>query len=233
MTRGPDTRIRIKIAARQLFAERGVEAVTVREIVAAAGAKNGGSLNYYFGSKEGLISELLADLFKACSRGWLQGLTGLEKSGGALGVREVVTVLVKGADTFPGVDPNPTAARFLASVLHTRRRVVREIMNQLDYTVFNHLLGYIAKLRSDIPPAVMSQRLIYFSWYLVSVQSAIEASLTNRKPNRVWLNYDPKANIIDTATGLLEAPIGETAPVTTEPRPAEAKRGRIKASSPS
>lgn len=63
-----DTRRNIKVAARKLFAERGLEAVTVREIVAAAGAKNGGSLNYYFKSKEGLILELINEIFGDLSR---------------------------------------------------------------------------------------------------------------------------------------------------------------------
>lgn len=226
MVANVDTRVRIKIAARKLFAERGVEAVTVREIVAAAGARNGGSLNYYFGSKEGLISELISDLFKTWSRGWLQGFSELEKSGGALSVRDVITVLVQGGDTFPGSDPNPTAARFLASVLFTRRSVVRETMDQMDYTIFNHLLGYIAKLRSDIPRPVMRQRLIYLSWYLISVQSAHEASLANRKRSDVWLKFDPQANIIDTATGLIEAPIGA-------PLPAAKPRARMVRRKPS
>jgi AcrR family transcriptional regulator len=223
MTTRVDTRTRIKVAARKLFAERGVEAVTVREIVAAAGARNGGSLNYYFGSKEGLISELISDLFKAWSQGWLQGFADLEKAGGAPGVREVITVLVMGADAFPGVDPNPTAARFIASVLHTRRAMVREIMDQLNYTIFNHLLKYIARLRPDIPRDVMNQRLIYLSWYLISVQSAHEASLAGRVRSEVWMNYDPKANIIDTATGLVEAPIGP-ARAAGEARRAGSKR---------
>ena len=77
-----DTKVRIKICARRLFAERGVEAVTVREIVAASGAKNGGSLNYYFKSKEGLIMELLADVFRDSSDGWLEALSDLQRTGG-------------------------------------------------------------------------------------------------------------------------------------------------------
>lgn len=49
------TRERIKRAARRLFALNGVDAVTVRDVIREAGAKNASALNYYFGSKEGLI----------------------------------------------------------------------------------------------------------------------------------------------------------------------------------
>ena len=44
----------------QFVARRGVDGVTVREIVAASGQKNHGSLTYYFGSKEELVRELVA-----------------------------------------------------------------------------------------------------------------------------------------------------------------------------
>ena len=52
------TRERIKRAARRLFALNGVDAVVVRDIISAAGQKNVSALNYYFGSKEGLLETL-------------------------------------------------------------------------------------------------------------------------------------------------------------------------------
>ena len=78
MTTKPATRIpardQIKLAARRLFAERGVDGVSTREIVKAAGQKNQGSLNYYFGTKEELVRELVVDgakLIDEFSRGRL------------------------------------------------------------------------------------------------------------------------------------------------------------------
>jgi AcrR family transcriptional regulator len=55
----PDrTRALILDAAEQLFAVRGIEAVSVRSILAAAGV-NVALAHYHFGSREGLIEELL------------------------------------------------------------------------------------------------------------------------------------------------------------------------------
>ena len=51
----------IKRAAQSLFAARGVDAVSVREILTAAGQKNGASLHYYFGSKDALVAQLVID----------------------------------------------------------------------------------------------------------------------------------------------------------------------------
>lgn len=203
-----DTRQRIKVAARRLFAERGVEAVTVREILASAGAKNGGSLNYYFKSKDSLIEELIADFFRDSSDILLDGIQSLERMGGPQSVRDVVTILV--ASYKPVTDPSPTAVRFLFSLLSTRRRMVNEFMERMHISVFSRMLQYIANLRPDIPPQVLRQRWIYFAWYLVSAQSAYEAYLASNRKSAIWTDTDPIINMIDTATALIEAPCSTT-----------------------
>jgi len=216
-----ETRRSIKVAARRLFAERGVEAVTVREIVAAAGAKNGGSLNYYFKSKEGLILELLTDLFRESSSAWLEGLTSLEKRGGAQSVRDVVEVIVLAPDTTKFSDSAPTSSRFLASVLFTRRKMITDFLEQMNFSVFGRLLQYIEEMNPDVPGPIMRQRLIYFAWYVLSVRAAYETWIASRKRSEIWSGYDPLLNLVETATGLLEAGYSDTeraAPPVKKPR---------------
>jgi AcrR family transcriptional regulator len=228
-----ETRDRIKAAARQLFAERGVEAVTVREIVAAAGAKNGGSLNYYFRSKEILIEELISDSFRDATEGWLDRLAVLERAGGARTVRDIVEVLIMGTVNSRSKQP-PTAARFIASVFFTRRHMIRDLMKQLNFTVFERLLKQISEIRSDIPAAVMRQRLIFFAWYAISVLSAHEAYVASRKSSSVWSAVDPLLNIIDTAAGLIDAPSHyenmanpQRLPASDAKAPRAKRRGRL------
>lgn len=55
---GQGTQDRILDAAERLFAERGLEGVSVRAILAEAGV-NAALANYHFGSREGLIDALL------------------------------------------------------------------------------------------------------------------------------------------------------------------------------
>ena len=200
-----DTRKNIKVAARRLFAERGVEGVTVRQIVAAAGAKNGGSLNYYFKSKEGLILELLNEMFSDLNSAWLEALSALDKNGGPTCVRDIVELIVRTPNDQTYSDPSPTAHRFLASVLFTRRKMLSDYLEQMSFSVFRRMLQLIANLRSDIPAPVMRQRLIYFAWYLLSVQAALEAWKASRKRVDLWTQVDPIDNLVDTATALLEA----------------------------
>ena len=54
-------RNQIKAAAQLLFARHGVDAVTVQQIVNAAGQRNNAALHYHFGDKEELIRQLVVD----------------------------------------------------------------------------------------------------------------------------------------------------------------------------
>lgn len=50
-----ETRLRLIEVAERLYAERGVNGVSLREIGAAAGQRNTGAARYHFGSQEGLL----------------------------------------------------------------------------------------------------------------------------------------------------------------------------------
>jgi AcrR family transcriptional regulator len=45
--------------AERLFARRGLYQVTVREILQAAGQRNVSAINYHFGSRDGVLNEIL------------------------------------------------------------------------------------------------------------------------------------------------------------------------------
>lgn len=55
---GEETRTRLLDAAERLFAERNLDAVSVRDITEAAGA-NTAAVHYHFGSKAGLVTAIL------------------------------------------------------------------------------------------------------------------------------------------------------------------------------
>ena len=58
-SRALDTRDRLIATAEELFAAQGVEAVSLRQIVRAAGAKNATALQYHFGDRAGLVRSVL------------------------------------------------------------------------------------------------------------------------------------------------------------------------------
>ena len=74
---GRDTRERLVITAEELFATRGIDAVSVRDITEAAGA-NTAAINYHFGSKRGLIEAIVASRAVALGRRRAELLDELE-----------------------------------------------------------------------------------------------------------------------------------------------------------
>jgi AcrR family transcriptional regulator len=53
------TRVLLITTAERLFAERGFDAVSLRVIAAAAGTRNTGAAQYYFGDKEALVRAVI------------------------------------------------------------------------------------------------------------------------------------------------------------------------------
>jgi len=58
---GEATRMRLMAVAEQLFAERGISAVSLREIATAARQGNNAAIQYHFGNKEGLLRAIRVD----------------------------------------------------------------------------------------------------------------------------------------------------------------------------
>jgi AcrR family transcriptional regulator len=75
------TRNRIRSAAEHLFANRGFDGVSLRQLTAKAGV-NLAAVNYYFGSKEGLYSEIIDQRIRPLNEARLTGLAEAMASAG-------------------------------------------------------------------------------------------------------------------------------------------------------
>jgi len=209
----PSTRDRLKAAARSLFAERGIEGTTVRDILTVAGEKNGASLNYYFRSKEELIRELTVDVFRLMDDRWNAQLAELDRQGRPLDIRDYVRILVTSSDT-SDVEDEPTTARLSEAITHHRYHLVREILKEHRLNAYDVILGRIAALMEDMPRPILRQRLLLLTRYLSSVFALYEASrASNAQPRSVQLPQGADlGNLVDTAVGILTAPVVDADP---------------------
>ncbi len=88
-----DTRLALIRAAEQLFASKGHDAVSLREVSVTAGQSNNSAVLYHFGSRDALIDAVLERHSAPIQQRYLAQLEALERHGG-LSARALVEILV-------------------------------------------------------------------------------------------------------------------------------------------
>ncbi|MDB5669476.1 MAG: transcriptional regulator, TetR family [Alphaproteobacteria bacterium] len=212
--RGDQTRDQIKLAARRLFALRGIHGVTTREIVAATGQKNGGSLHYYFRTKEALVRELIVDGAKLIDDRRNVALDAAEEGGGPRTIRKVLEILVWPSTGLGEAEGEEDSyIRFISHLGLQERGLLDEALGGRWNSGYQRCLGHLRRLIAGLPLALVEQRLVFLSLSLRAIMAAREAALDHRREHRrFWTAGATMENLIDALEGMLVAPISpETA----------------------
>jgi AcrR family transcriptional regulator len=194
-----ETRNQIKAAAQMLFARHGVDAVTVQEIVDAAGQRNNAALHYHFGSKEELIRQMVVDGAAVLDKRRREMLDAIEARGGPKSIREVMLVLMLPVIELAGDERWRGYIRFTSNLQASNPKALRAALNNQwnsgYIACFNHL-----KQMLPLPSAIIEQRLSMFAIYANSILSAHEAALESRntRTSRLWSQPFTIENMIDT-----------------------------------
>lgn len=203
-------REQIKLAARRLFAISGIDGVSVRQIVDAADQKNHGSLTYYFGTKEALVRELVADGAKLIDERRNAMLDRLEKDGGRISVHDIVETLVLPSIGLSGEnqDEEDTYTRFISMLTMNHRDLFMDALEKRWNSGYLRALEHLRQLMPEMPDAAKNQRFVFMGAYLSSVLSLREAALTDSShPHPTWQSPDTLSHFIQTITVMLEAPL--------------------------
>lgn len=204
-----DPRARLKQAARRLFAERGVHAVTVREIARAAGQKNLGVVGYYFGTKENLVAEILTDGATSIEARRIAHLDRLEAEGGPKTVREAVEALVLPSAMF-GADETEAGEhfnRFLLLLSLSDSDFIDRTLEGRWNAGYQRCLTHLRRLMPDMPIAAKNRRFVFVGAYVSSLLALRESKLHD--PTRAhsrWRSDATLRDIVETTTAILEAP---------------------------
>ncbi|MDB5630310.1 MAG: transcriptional regulator, TetR family [Tardiphaga sp.] len=225
------TRDLLKLAARRLFALRGFDGVSVRDIVVAAGQRNSGSLHYYFGSKDELARELVADGAKLIDDRRNRHLDAIEARGGPRNLRDLVEILVWPSTNLAGdvtqTSKEDTYIRFITMLQMSHRQLFLDALEGKWASGYDRVLGHIRALLADIDPEILNQRLMLMSLYLRAAMSSREAALEGGKPHRVWSDAVTMENFIDTIEGMLKPKPSKRTVAMLEQRAAAGKlRGK-------
>jgi AcrR family transcriptional regulator len=195
-----DTKAQLKAAAQLLFARYGVDAVTVQQIVSAAGQRNNAALHYHFGDKDELIRQLVVDGAKVLDQRRREMLKALGASGRPVTVRDILVVLV-----MPVIELSNDArwagyVRFTSNLQSTNRAMLRSALNNQWNGGYIACLVNLKSILSDIPEPLIDQRLSILGIYANAILSARESALDTRTERQAnfWEGLYTLENILDT-----------------------------------
>jgi len=196
------------LTGQRLFAEKGIDAVSMREIAREAGQRNNSALHYHFGSKEALIQAILQrgmreinelrndyidQLYTDARHGELRGL-----------VEAIVWPLASRLMTSRGNTYN----RFLAAAqVHPDVDLAASTREEEDRG-FRRIHELLQRALPDMPELLLRQRyLAGVSFVMFSLADYERISTRRIKDKRVFDLQRAIENLIDMVTGAIAAPV--------------------------
>lgn len=201
------SRARIKETALRLFSERGIDGVSVRDIVSAAQMKNGASLHYYFGTKDALIRELIIDCAVRSDKARLKRLEALEANGGPRCVADIARLLIESEVSLEEEGGTGGQMRFIMALQINHRSLVVDALDNSEHASgYMRCVEHLRRFLDHMPPEAVRNRLILMYLYIMTTLAARESALSAPAGEAgLWDSPAAIETVIATTTGLVEA----------------------------
>src|SRR3954451_12289692 len=208
-----DTRVLLIETAERLFAERGVNAVSLREIGATAGQRNTGAVRYHFGTKEALVNAVFEHRMTPINEHRLAMLAQLDATDRSYDVRGLTEAYLLPLASMLGDRGQPSW--YLRFCVHASF-VAGAAPNDLDAQAWTRGVATVrdrlAKILREqgVPTALVRERWTLYSGHLTHALADREL-LTEIAPERIPTTRDVfLSHLSDTATSLALAPVSPT-----------------------
>lgn len=217
------TRLRLIESAERLFAERGINGVSLREIGARAGQRNTGVVRYHFGSRAALVGAILEHRMDPINTRRLALLDQMDAAGRGHEVRTLTEAFVYPLAEMLGTPKRPSwYLRFCVQTEYIEGSVVNDLGREHWTRGMQVVRSRLLERLDHVPHGLRHHRWRLFAMYLAHAlaerETVIERERRTPPPDQARFLLD----LVDTATDLVLAPsysVGALPPIDTDPCP--------------
>jgi AcrR family transcriptional regulator len=210
MDHGGPTRLRLIEVAERLYAERGINGVSLREIGAQADQRNTGATRYHFGSKAGLVDAIFEHRMTPINARRMAMLEQFDQEGRGDELRCLTEAFVYPLSEQLGELGRPSwYLRFCIQAAYVEGTAPTDLGRQEWTRGVEIIQTRVALILSHLPREIAHDRWILFAGYLTHTLAEREM-LTQDAPRRARVLSNRSiflASLIDTAVALVSAPV--------------------------
>jgi Transcriptional regulator len=201
----------LKSAAVRLFAERGIDGVTVRDITLAAGQRNHASIGYHFGSKDELVRAVIVHGARLIDELRNDMLDRLEAGGGPSSAEEVIECLLR--SSLPAVSPwDECYNRFVVLIQLSNRSLFMEALEDRWNSGYLRCLDHIRRLMPGDPPDALNQKLLFLGASLGGILAARESAIADHsRAHPMWTDDRIIRRAAIALAAMVRSPVAEIA----------------------
>ena len=202
-----DTRLRLITAAEKLFGDRGIHAVTLKDINAAAGQRNESALHYHFGSKSALVEAILTLRTRDIDQKRLELVEALLASGQEKNLSAILKAMFLPMMELLGSEKGVRFIRFLAQVLNDPDFDLPDMALRGSLPGVIKANGLLVAALGDITPEIAIQRqrfIVEMGVSSLAIWSRHHDSVSEVAARELFIS-----NLLDSIAGFLTAPVSE------------------------
>ena len=193
-----DTRDVILVAAERLFAERGVLAVSNRQVSEGAGQRNSSAVGYHFGTKDDLVLAIVEKHARLIEEHRTRMVADVE---GSTDLRLWISCLVLPyIEHLASIGESSSYARFSAQVMTDPTLRVLIYETALESPALRRILEGVRSCVGDLPESVRRTRGDMVRQLIVHMSAERE-----RHNPEDWTDFG--TDLVDAMVGLWSAPV--------------------------
>lgn len=211
---GHSTQTRLLETAERLFANNGIDGVSLNRVRTEAKVRNGSALQYHFGSKKALIESILAYRMSAINERRHQMLEALGDQDREQKIRLVVRALIIPlAEKISSAAGETCYVRFVAQVYSHPDLSIASLFHNRNASGLRKAMQLLNELLSELPQNLREQRIQLLQSLSVHALADLERNITSGKgPASPAELHGFIAGLIQVAVAGLLAPAEQDRP---------------------